>query len=93
MILDHNPDRLYIMESKVCDNVAAPILQRLGYYPYAFIPPLGTKRGLVLSWRAGFSLASLLFVKIVMLSMFYSIPLIFVIPSFTPSCMAPLCSS
>lgn len=59
MIQDHNPDCLYIMESKVCENVASSILNRLGYYYSVFVPPIGAKGGLVLSWRAGCPLSVL----------------------------------
>lgn len=41
------------METKVYGNVAASVLNILGYYSYVIVSSFGTKRGLALSWRAG----------------------------------------
>jgi hypothetical protein len=51
MIRKHNPDILFLSETKVSPLVSTPILRQLGFSLMTHAPPSGSKGGLLLAWR------------------------------------------
>jgi exonuclease III len=51
LIRKHNPDILFLSETKVLPSVSAPILRQLGFSLMAHSRPSGSKGGLLLAWR------------------------------------------
>jgi hypothetical protein len=53
LIRDSSPNLLFLSETKSSPSHVTSILNRLGFYSLTQVPPLGSKGGLVLSWRLG----------------------------------------
>jgi hypothetical protein len=51
LIRKHNPDILFLSETKVLPSVSGPILRQLGFSLMAHSPPSVSNGGLLLAWR------------------------------------------
>jgi hypothetical protein len=55
-IRKHSPDVIFLYETKIDPSVACIIMNRLSFFFMTHVPPIGTKGGLLLTWRHGVEL-------------------------------------
>jgi len=58
LIRKHNPDILFLSETKALPLVSTPILRQLGFSLMVHAPPSGSKGGLLLAWRTDVNIVS-----------------------------------
>jgi len=51
IIRKHNPDVIFLTETKTASHLASPILNQLGFVNMLQAPPCGSKGGLLLAWK------------------------------------------
>jgi len=51
IIRKHNPDVIFLTETKTTSHLASPILNQLGFVHMLQAPPSGSKGGLPLAWK------------------------------------------
>jgi hypothetical protein len=58
LIRKHNPDVLFLTETKTAPHLASPILRQLDFFMLVQAPPSNTKGGLLLAWKTDVKLTS-----------------------------------
>jgi exonuclease III len=61
LIRNHNPDILFLSETKTAPFVSTPILHQLGFTSLLHVPPSGSKGGLLLAWKTDINICKLLY--------------------------------
>lgn len=57
-IRKHNPDVLFLSETKVLPSISTPILRQLRFFLMVHAPPFGSKGGLLFAWRTNVNIVS-----------------------------------
>jgi len=58
LIRKHNPDIIFLSETKIAPFVSALILHQLGFTLMVHAPPSSSKGGLLLAWKTDINIVS-----------------------------------